>query len=230
MFSRVSLASRREGVNTTLHRAHFTHANICSRVAQGSSARFCFFVSALEWSFVILVCHFSCAVIVVCFPAFSSFTPRSHLCCIPSHSVEPCEPRTRGQSGRLAERCPLTGYEPNVTVEASSTEVTTMFIPARRASFCSAYTSGEDVTTVPVSSDVDERLGMGMLASPLLVQKRNVLSLLLRKFYVWLISHFRVFTHSPVARTFFCTLNVHILSAHIRTSSCVCTYTHGSSA
>ena len=43
MFSRVSLASQREGVNTTLHRAHFTHANICSRVAQGSSARFCFF-------------------------------------------------------------------------------------------------------------------------------------------------------------------------------------------
>ena len=46
-----------------------------------------------------------------------------------------------------------------------------MLLPARRASFCSAYNSGEDVRTVPVS-DVDERLSMGMLASEQLMQKR----------------------------------------------------------
>ena len=34
------------------------------------------------------------------------------------------------------------------------------------------------------------------------------------------------YIHSLVARTFFCTSRVH---SHIRTSSCVCTYTHGSS-
>ena len=35
-----------------------------------------------------------------------------------------------------------------------------------------------------------------------------------------------MYVHSPVARTFFCTLRVH---NHTCTSSCVCSYTHGSS-
>ena len=36
----------------------------------------------------------------------------------------------------------------------------------------------------------------------------------------------KVYIHSPVARTFFCTWRVH---SHMCTSSCVCAYTHGSS-
>ena len=90
----------------------------------------------------------------------------------PSHSVEhPCAPRTGGRSGRLAEQSPPTGYEPNVTVEVISAEVTPVLLSSRRASFCSAFDSGEDVTTTPVSSEVDERQSMDMLAPPLLVQK-----------------------------------------------------------
>ena len=46
-----------------------------------------------------------------------------------------------------------------------------------------------------------------------------------RRTRVWLVCF--VYIHSPVARTFFCCT---VLSAHIRTSSCVCTYTHGSSS
>ena len=51
---------------------------------------------------------------------------------------------------------PLTGYEPNVIVEVSSAEVTPTLLPSTRASFGSADNSGEDVTTTPVSSEVDE--------------------------------------------------------------------------
>ena len=80
----------------------------------------------------------------------------------PSHSAEqPHDPRAEGQSGRLAEQSPLTGYEPNATVEVSSAEVTLVLPPSRRASFCTVYNSGEDVTTTLVSSEVDERQNMG---------------------------------------------------------------------
>ena len=47
-----------------------------------------------------------------------------------------------------------------------------MLVPSRRASFCSAHKSGEDVTTALVSSEVDEKQSRGTLASPLPVQKR----------------------------------------------------------
>ena len=92
----------------------------------------------------------------------------------PSHSDEqPHDPRTEGRSGRLAVESPLTGYEPNATVEMSSAEVTPILLPSRRASFCSVYISCEDVTTTLMSQEVDERQSMGMLASPLLMQKRE---------------------------------------------------------
>ena len=92
------------------------------------------------------------------------------LYCILLSDEKPNDPRTEGRSGRLALQSPLTGYEPNATVEVSSAEVTPVLLPSRRASFCSVKNSGQDVTTTPVSSEVDERQSMGMLASPLLMQ------------------------------------------------------------
>ena len=48
------------------------------------------------------------------------------------------------------EQSPLTSNEPNDPVEVSSTEVTTMLLPSRKASIGSNYRSGEDiVTTLP---------------------------------------------------------------------------------
>ena len=89
---------------------------------------------------------------------------RNHCGLTPFHSDEkPLDPRTEGRSGRLAAPRPRTGHEPNVTVEISSAEVTTNLQPSRRASFCSLYNSGEDVTTTLVSSDVNERQSMGDL-------------------------------------------------------------------
>ena len=90
----------------------------------------------------------------------------------PLHSAEqPCDPRTGGQSGRLEEQSPLTGFEPNTTVEIRSAAVSPIHLPSRRASFCSVYNSGEDATTTLVSSEVDERQNMVVLASPLLMHK-----------------------------------------------------------
>ena len=92
----------------------------------------------------------------------------------PSHSDEqPLDPRTAGRSGRLVIQSPRTGYEPNTTVEISSTEVTLVHLPSKRTSFCSVFNSGEDATTTPVSGEVDERQSTGMLDSPLLMQKRE---------------------------------------------------------
>ena len=92
----------------------------------------------------------------------------------PSHRDEqPLDPRTARRPGRFAIQSPLTSCEPNVIVEINSTEVTRSHHPSRRTSFCSVYNSGEDATTTPVSSEVDERQSMGMLASPLLMQKRG---------------------------------------------------------
>ena len=82
-------------------------------------------------------------------------------------------PRTGRQSGWLAEQSPLTGYEPNVTVEVTSAKVALVLLPSRGASFSSAYNSGEDVTTTLVSSEVDVRHSMWMLASLLFTQKNG---------------------------------------------------------
>ena len=63
------------------------------------------------------------------------------------------------------------GNEPRTTVEISSTEITPVHLPSRRTCLCSGYNSGEDATTTPVSSEVDEKRSIGRLASPLLMQK-----------------------------------------------------------
>ena len=67
----------------------------------------------------------------------------------------------------------FTGYELNSSVEISSTEVSPVNLASRRTFFCSANNSGEKVTTVPVSSEVDDGRCIGQLASPLHVQKRE---------------------------------------------------------
>ena len=77
---------------------------------------------------------------------------------LPSHIDEQTQ-------NRLAIQSPHTGYEPNTTVEISSTEV-------RRTSSCSVYNSSEDATT-PVSSEESGRQSIGRLTSPLLMQKRE---------------------------------------------------------
>ena len=47
----------------------------------------------------------------------------------PSHSAEqPHDPRTEGQSSRLAVQSLLTGYESNATVEVSRAEVTPLLL------------------------------------------------------------------------------------------------------
>ena len=69
------------------------------------------------------------------------------------------------QFGRLAEQSPLASYEPNDPVDVSSTGLTTMLLPLRKASIGSTYNSGEDIATSPSSSEVDERPNLGMLAS-----------------------------------------------------------------
>ena len=48
-----------------------------------------------------------------------------------------------------------------------------MLLPSRTACIGSTYNSGEDIATTLASSEVDEGLNLGMLASPLLTQKRG---------------------------------------------------------
>ena len=188
-----------QDVNTTPHRAHFTHANIFSSVTQrAGQAPARFICVCLE-----TIIHNSCvsSLIRTHCGLISRFPPiplPQHIPCplYPSHSAEqPHDPRTEGQSGRLTVQSPLTGCESNVTVEVSSAEVTSTLLPSNRESFCSVYNSGEDVTTTLVSSKVDEKQSMRMLTSPLLMQKRNTGAAPARiyhsnrqKFYVKLIS------------------------------------------
>ena len=82
-----------------------------------------------------------------------------------------------GQKDSLVDWLPLTGYEPNATVEVSSAEVAPILPPSRRASFCSVYNSGEDVITTLVSSKSMRDKTWEMLASPLLTQKREASAL-----------------------------------------------------
>ena len=71
------------------------------------------------------------------------------------------------------QRPDMGGYGPNATVEISSADITPILLPSRRASFCSVYNSGEDVTMTTASSEVDERQSIGRLASLLPMQKRE---------------------------------------------------------
>ena len=84
------------------------------------------------------------------------------------------DPQHGVQLGRFAEQCPMTVYEPNDSVEVDTTEVTTVLSPPRRASIGSTYNSGEDSATTPALSEVDGRLNLGLLASPLLTEERQV--------------------------------------------------------
>ena len=111
----------------TAPRAIFTHANISTRVAQGAEqtpARF-MCVRFLKQSLVILVCHVSCA---HCGLTSRLFLLSQHIPSplYPSHSAEqPHDPRTTGQSGRLAvHKSSYRLCEPNAIVEVSSAEVT----------------------------------------------------------------------------------------------------------
>ena len=45
--------------------------------------------------------------------------------------------------------------------------------PSRKTSSCSAYSSSENATTTPVSSEADERHSIGGPAAPLLMQRRE---------------------------------------------------------
>ena len=58
-------------------------------------------------------------------------------------------------------------------MEVSSTEVTALLVPSRKASMGSTYNSGENIVTTPALSEVDERPNLGMLASPLSTQERS---------------------------------------------------------
>ena len=102
-----------------------------------------------------------------------------------SHGEDPLQsiPLHVGLLGRLAIQSPLTGYEPNATVEISCTEATLVHHASRRTSFCSASNSGEDATTAPVTSGVDERQRIRRLPSPLLMQKREAIAIPARMYH-----------------------------------------------
>ena len=67
----------------------------------------------------------------------------------------------------------MTVYEPNDSVEDSSTEVTTVLSLPRRASIGSTYNSGEDIATAPALPEVDGRPNLGLLASPLSIDSHR---------------------------------------------------------
>ena len=83
----------------------------------------------------------------------------------PSNGGTHCDPHLGGQSGRLDQQRLFTGYEPNVTAEASSTEVTPTLLPLGRANFGSTYNSGHLCLRKWM------RRSMRMLASLLFAQK-----------------------------------------------------------
>ena len=94
-----------KSVNTTVHRTHFSNANIVSLVAQGGDRlqHALFSVSPSRKVIFIVTGQFPCAVIVARLSAFSSSQHAPSLHC-PSHSVEPCDARLGGQSGSTGRR------------------------------------------------------------------------------------------------------------------------------
>ena len=91
----------------------------------------------------------------------------------PPNRTNPCALQSGLLFGPFAELSPLTGYEPNALVEVSSTEVTTVFLPSRKASIGLTYNSGEDIFSTPAVSEVDERSDLEILVSPLLTPERD---------------------------------------------------------
>ena len=59
----------------------------------------------------------------------------------PSHSVEPCDPRTGGQSGRLAEQGPLTGWESEPCLSTSLRSSSDVKVDVPTLLFCSSRTN-----------------------------------------------------------------------------------------
>ena len=118
--------------------------------------------------------HFSCVARdhTVCVISEKSYNPRRISCRTlhahplphstpalfypPNRSIS-CNPQQGVQFGRLAEQSPQAGHEPNDPEDVSSTGLTTMLLPLRKASIGSTYNSGEDIATSQSSSEVDER-------------------------------------------------------------------------
>ena len=100
-------------------------------------------------------------------------TPTSSFFFFPPSRINPCAQQSGLLFGRFAEQSPLTGYEPNALVQVSSTEVTTTFLPSRKASISSTYNSGGSIVTSLAVSEVDERTDLGMLALLLLTRERQ---------------------------------------------------------
>ena len=84
-------------------------------------------------------------------------TPTSSPLLFPPNRTNPCAPQSGLFFARFAEQSPVTGCEPNAPVEVSSTEVTTVLLPSRKASIGPTYNSGEDIVTMPTVSEVDEK-------------------------------------------------------------------------
>ena len=158
---------------STVHRtAHATFSRVWLKVKQ----RMCH----VKELFIILAHHVSFAHVVVCTRSSTLRSTCPVLAHFPSLLLPsrgdnpiPPNPRTAGLFGRLAVQIPLTGYEPDAILNISSTEVVLVHHAPRRTSFCSENNSGEDATSAPVSSEVDERQSIGRLASPLLMPKRE---------------------------------------------------------
>ena len=96
-------------VSTTPHCAHLTHANISSRVAQGAEqapSRIVFCLTSKKSSSSSQV-MFRARSLLLDLPPLP-LPRRAPSLQNPSHSVEPCDPRLGGQSGRLVEQSPLT--------------------------------------------------------------------------------------------------------------------------
>ena len=132
------------------------HFLACALKGLNQALHALFFCVCLEIIFI-LAGHVSCAVIVA-WPLYY------FICTVVIPAIHTWEDRVVDWLNKVFSQV----MSPNVTVEASSTEVTFILLPSRRASFGSTYDSGEDVTTTPASSEVDE--SMRMLASPLFTQ------------------------------------------------------------
>ena len=85
-------------------------------------------------------------------------------------------------------------------MEISSSEVTPIQQPSKRKSCCSVFISSEDITSAPVSSEVDERQSIGRPASPLLMQEREASAMPARIYHFTRESSMSRSSHIPSTR------------------------------
>ena len=186
------LVSLSTSVNSTLHRAHITHASLFSRVAQPCELHL--FVCHLERVILMSGCHFSHLPRSRTFliaarhsdlflPALSLSEDKSQRTASrtllwpfffrtdPAHNFHHLAVTTKHLIHRQQDclvvwpyNVRLQVYKPNAIVEIGSAEVTSIHRPSRRTSFCSVHKAGEDVTSARVSSEVAERQSIGRLA------------------------------------------------------------------